>query len=144
MGKMNNLKKKRLMRRNMVGYSFIAPNFIGFAVFTMMPMLFSFGLSFCEWDSSHPIQFVGLQNFIGLLSDDTFWISLKNTIYFTVGTVPLTIVLSLGMSLLINQKIKGQVLFVPFSSSHMWRHWLQSALYGICCLTRIWVQSTVS
>ena len=99
------------MRRNMVGYSFIAPNFIGFAVFTMMPMLFSFGLSFCEWDSSHPIQFVGLQNFIGLLSDDTFWISLKNTIYFTVGTVPLTIVLSLGMSLLINQKIKGQVLF---------------------------------
>ena len=92
MGKMNNLKKKRLMRRNMVGYSFIAPNFIGFAVFTMMPMLFSFGLSFCEWDSSHPIQFVGLQNFIGLLSDDTFWISLKNTIYFTVGTVPLTIV----------------------------------------------------
>lgn len=52
MGKMNNLKKKRLMRRNMVGYSFIAPNFIGFAVFTMMPMLFSFGLSFCEWDSS--------------------------------------------------------------------------------------------
>lgn len=59
MGKMNNLKKKRLMRRNMVGYSFIAPNFIGFAVFTMMPMLFSFGLSFCEWDSSHPIQFVG-------------------------------------------------------------------------------------
>lgn len=111
MGKMNNLKKKRLMRRNMVGYSFIAPNFIGFAVFTMMPMLFSFGLSFCEWDSSHPIQFVGLQNFIGLLSDDTFWISLKNTIYFTVGTVPLTIVLSLGMSLLINQKIKGQVLF---------------------------------
>ena len=45
MGKMNNLKKKRLMRRNMVGYSFIAPNFIGFAVFTMMPMLFSFGLN---------------------------------------------------------------------------------------------------
>ena len=75
MGKMNNLKRKRLMRRNMVGYSFIVPNFIG------------------------------------LLSDDTFWISLKNTIYFTVGTVPLTIVLSLGMSLLINQKIKGQVLF---------------------------------
>lgn len=111
MGKMNNLKRKRLMRRNMVGYSFVAPNFIGFAVFTMMPMLFSFGLSFCEWDSSHPIQFVGLQNFIGLLSDDTFWISLKNTIYFTVGTVPLTIILSLGMSLLINQKIKGQVLF---------------------------------
>ena len=122
MGKMNNLKKKRLMRRNMVGYSFIAPNFIGFAVFTMMPMLFSFGLSFCEWDSSHPIQFVGLQNFIGLLSDDTFWISLKNTIYFTVGTVPLTIVLSLGMSLLINQKIKGQVLlrsifFFPYVAS---------------------------
>ena len=49
MGKMNNLKKKRLMRRNMVGYSFIAPNFIGFAVFTMMPMLFSFGLSFCDF-----------------------------------------------------------------------------------------------
>lgn len=87
------------------------PNFIGFAVFTLLPVLFSFGLSFCEWDSAHPIKFVGLQNFLQLLKDDTFRISLKNTIYFTIGTVPLTIVLSLGMSLLINQKIKGQVIF---------------------------------
>lgn len=101
----------RRRRRNLIGYSFIMPNFIGFAVFTLLPVLFSFGLSFCEWDSAHPIKFVGLQNFLQLLKDDTFLISLKNTIYFTIGTVPLTIVLSLGMSLLINQKIKGQVIF---------------------------------
>lgn len=101
----------RRRRRNLIGYSFIMPNFIGFAVFTLLPVLFSFGLSFCEWDSAHPIKFVGLQNFLQLLKDDTFRISLKNTIYFTIGTVPLTIVLSLGMSLLINQKIKGQVIF---------------------------------
>lgn len=101
----------RKRRRNLIGYSFIMPNFVGFAVFTLLPVLFSFGLSFCEWDSAHSIKFVGLQNFLQLVSDDTFLISLKNTIYFTIGTVPLTIILSLGMSLLINQKIKGQVIF---------------------------------
>ncbi len=105
------IKNKKALRRNLIGYSFVLPNFIGFVVFTLVPVVFSFVLSFCEWDSAHPIKFVGLENFMGLLTDDTFAISLKNTIWFTVGTVPSTIVLSLIMALLINQKIKGQVFF---------------------------------
>lgn len=42
--------RKRKIRDHLVAYSFIAPNFIGFAVFTLVPMLFSFVLSLMEWD----------------------------------------------------------------------------------------------
>lgn len=104
-------RKRRRRRQDMVGYSFILPNFLGFFAFTLIPVFFSFGLSFCEWDSAHPISFVGMENFKRLLTDQTFHISLKNTLFYTVWTVPLTIVLSLGMALLLNQEIKGRVVF---------------------------------
>lgn len=44
-------------------------------------------------------------------SDDTFWISLKNTFLYTIGVVPLTLVCSLGLAILLNQKIKGVKFF---------------------------------
>ena len=47
----------------LVAYSFIAPNFIGFAVFTLGPILFAFALAFLHWDGSNPIEFAGLDNF---------------------------------------------------------------------------------
>ena len=62
-------RKKRELKRNLVAYSFIAPNFIGFAVFTLVPILFAFALAFMEWDGNNPIKFVGLENFKGLGQD---------------------------------------------------------------------------
>lgn len=118
------VKKDSLRRKKtLVAYSFILPNLIGFIVFTFVPIVFSLFLSFCEWDSGNPIQFVGLKNFIYMFTKDkSFMISLKNTLYYTVVTVPVTLVLSLGLAILMNKQLKGKVffrsvLFFPYVAS---------------------------
>ena len=75
-------KLSKQTRDDLVAYSFIAPNFIGFAVFTLIPIIFAFILAFTEWDGNNPIQFVGLSNFLKLPSDTFFTASLKNTIIY--------------------------------------------------------------
>lgn len=119
------LKKKRKERdrkRLMVAYSFIAPNFIGFAVFTLIPVVCAFVLAFLKWDGNNPMQFVGLENFKRLANDSMFWASLRNTIIYCVGTVPLTMIASLGLAIILNQKIKARgffrtVTFFPYVAS---------------------------
>lgn len=110
------------LRESLVAYSFIAPNFIGFCIFTLVPMIFAIALAFCDWDGVHAVEFVGLQNFIDLLDDDTFKASFVNTIVYTVGTVPLTLVCGLGMAVLLNQQVKLRnffrtVSFFPYVAS---------------------------
>lgn len=111
-------KKKLLSRqakRNLVAYSFIAPNFIGFCVFTLVPMIFAFALAFMKWDGSNPIQFAGIGNFTRITQDTFFKAALQNTIIYCVGTVPLTMVASLALAILLNQKIIGRGIFRTFA-----------------------------
>lgn len=110
------------LRESLIAYSFIAPNFIGFCVFTLVPMIFAIALAFCDWDGVHAVEFVGLKNFIDLMDDDTFKASFINTIVYTVGTVPLTLVCSLGLAVLLNQKVLCRnffrtVSFFPYVAS---------------------------
>ena len=119
------LKKSRKMRerkRMLTAYSFIAPNFIGFAVFTMIPIICAFALGFLHWDGNNAIEFAGLSNFKRLLGDSIFKASLKNTIIYCIGTVPLTMIASLGLAIVLNQKIKFRgffrtVSFFPYVAS---------------------------
>lgn len=107
-------KKKgwsRQTKRTLVAYSFIAPNFIGFCVFTLIPMVFAFALAFMKWDGSNPIVFVKFSNFTRLPRDTFFLAALKNTVIYCIGTVPLTMVASLALAILLNQKIKGRGVF---------------------------------
>lgn len=103
--------KKRSRIRNLVAYSFIAPNFIGFAVFTLIPIVFAFGLAFLKWDGNNAMTFVGLENFKALAGDTFFRKSLVNTIIYSAGTVPLTMISAMGLAILLNQKIKGRGFF---------------------------------
>lgn len=114
--------RKAEVRRTLVAYSFIAPNFIGFAVFTLVPMVFAVCLSVLHWDGSNPITWAGLDNFKYLFSDFQFQAAFKNTLVYAVGTVPLTLVLALFIAVLLNQKIKGRnffrtVTFFPYVAS---------------------------
>lgn len=112
---MNEVKKlppnKLRRRKTLVAWSFIFPNFVGFFIFTLIPVVFSFILAFMKWDSFNKPEFVGLKNFSRMLSDETFWISLKNTFLYTIGVVPLTLIFSLGLAILLNNKIKGVSFF---------------------------------
>lgn len=113
---------KRRRKRTMIAYSFILPNFIGFAFFTLVPIIFAFILAFSEWDGSNPIRFVGFRNFVNMFSNRRFTSSLYNTIIYCVATVPLTLVVALLLSVLLNKKIRGRnffrtVSFFPYVAS---------------------------
>lgn len=107
----SNRKISRETKRDLVAYSFIAPNFIGFAVFTLVPIVFAFLLAFMDWDGSNAVTFVGLKNFLKLPQDTFFKAALANTMIYVVGTVPLTMIASLALAIVLNQKIKARGLF---------------------------------
>ncbi len=114
--------RRRQRKRNLVAYSFIAPNFIGFAVFTLGPIVLALLMSFAEWDGSNAMKFVGFNNFVQIFSDDRFTSALKNTIIYSIFTVPITLVMALALAILLNQKIKGTnffrtVAFFPYVAS---------------------------
>ncbi|RXG65816.1 sugar ABC transporter permease [Candidatus Atribacteria bacterium 1244-E10-H5-B2] len=119
---------------------FLSPNLLGFLVFILWPIIASFGLSFTSWDLLTPIKWIGLENYKTLISDQVFWKVLWNTIYFTVGTVPFGIILSLFLAIALNQKIKGikifrAVYFLPVISSTVavaivWQ-WLYNPEFGL-------------
>ena len=113
---MDNQKKSEI-KKTLVAYSFIAPNFIGFAIFTLVPMVFAFILAFLSWDGSpfNPMQFVGFSNFKGLAGDSQFTAAFRNTIIYTVATVPLTLIMSLVLAMILNQKIRGRNAFRTLS-----------------------------
>jgi len=112
-----------MRRKNtLIAWSFIAPNFIGFFIFTLVPIFASFLLAFMKWDAFSPPEFVGFANFIQMFQDESVRIAILNTIYYTAGNVPLTLVCSLGLALLLNKKIKGvawfrAAIFFPFITS---------------------------
>jgi len=114
-----NYEKKKFFtketRRTLVAYSFIAPNFIGFCVFTLIPIVFAFALAFLKWDGSNPIEFAGLSNFARLADDTFFKAALKNTILYCLGTVPLTMIASLALAIVLNQKVIGRGIFRTLS-----------------------------
>lgn len=118
----NNRRISRETKRDVVAYSFIAPNFIGFAVFTLIPIVFAFLLAFMEWDGSNEASFVGLKNFQKMAGDTFFAAAFKNTIIYVIGTVPLTMIASLALAIVLNQKIKARgffrtVAFFPYVAS---------------------------
>ncbi|MFR9026903.1 MAG: carbohydrate ABC transporter permease [Clostridium sp.] len=112
----------RQTKRDLIAYSFIAPNFFGFAVFTLGPVLFAFILAFFKWDGNNPMDFVGLDNFMQMVGNKRFLASLKNTVVYCVATVPFTLAVALGLAVLLNQKVKGRnffrtVSFFPYVAS---------------------------
>jgi multiple sugar transport system permease protein len=104
-------KRRRVLKENLVAYSFILPNLLGFAIFTLIPMAFSLVLAFLHWDGANVISWAGLDNFKQLWSDETFRISLTNTFYYVAVTVPFTMAASLGLALLLNQPLRGRNFF---------------------------------
>lgn len=105
---MNTKKASHFKARNIaLGYGFLLPNIIGFIIFTFIPIIASFILSFTSWDGFGKIEFIGMKNFVALFSDSIFKTSMFNTLIFTIVSVPLTLVLALGVAMLLNNGIKG-------------------------------------
>lgn len=90
---------------------FLLPSFVGFLVFIAIPVVAAFAIAFLRWNLFSGPRWAGLTNFSLLLDDPAFQDALWNTVYFTVVSVPLTVVVGLGIALLVNQSFRGVVVF---------------------------------
>ena len=110
-------KTKSILKRNAIGYGFIAPLLIYFLIFQLAPMLIALIISFTNysWEHLFDFEFVGFKNYWILLSAQGnyswFWTSLKTTFLYILITVPINVILTLGVSSLLNSKIKGEKFF---------------------------------
>ena len=88
---------------------FLLPWIAGFLVFVLGPMVVSLILSFTNYQIFQPIRFTGLTNYVRMFSgsDELFVKSVLNTLYYTVFTVPLSLVGGLAIALLLNQDVPG-------------------------------------
>lgn len=102
------------------GLLFAAPWLLGLVLFTAFPILFSIVLSFCDWDPYQPIsemRFIGLANYARAFSthpvsgDPLVPRALYNTFFYAFFAVPLGLGTSLGLALLLNQKVRGITVF---------------------------------
>ena len=107
-------------KENLAGLLFILPAMIPLSVFWILPVLFSGGLSFTNWDMmSENIKFMGIKNYTGLLRDPNFGRILKNTLVFAVGSTVPTIFLGMMTALVMNGSRKGTgvyrtIIFAPY------------------------------
>lgn len=116
MRKANNIvcisKKNRWLSINQdfyqkfVPYLFLSPALILFSLFLFFPVVFAFYMSFHKWGMIGEPRFIGFKNYFQLLKDPIFWVSVKNTIVFSLS-VPLKVALALIFSIILNQKVKG-------------------------------------
>lgn len=87
----------------------VGPNILLFIIFTYWPLIYNGYLSFVRWDMLAPVKtWVGLDNYRFLFSQPEFRLILLNTLYFTIASVLLTIVLGLLIALLLNQSLRGR------------------------------------
>ncbi|RKP52920.1 sugar ABC transporter permease [Cohnella endophytica] len=98
--------------KSAVGYLFILPSVAVMTLFVIVPLLFSLLSSLYSFDIMlQNFKFIGLDNFHTVLDDDRFWNSLKNTVYFVCGNVPLQIVISILVAVAINKKSRLNIVF---------------------------------
>lgn len=103
----------REKRRKLIGLLFVLPGLISYFAWTLYPIFKSFIMSLFEWNINPaiPNKFIGLANYFELFQDPKFYTSLKNTILYTVVTVPGQMILGFLVAILLNRKMKGQTLF---------------------------------
>jgi multiple sugar transport system permease protein len=124
-------------REAIAAYIFLAPFIIFFSIFVVRAVLSAVNISFYDWQILRPSRpYVGFDNYHELLNDYVWWISVKNTIVFTVLTVTGTTIVSLAAAVAVTQPIPGAgffrvLLYMPNLLS-----------VGVVGLTWVWMLST--
>lgn len=105
-------RKTKAVDERTVAWLFLLPNFLGFAVFTAGPVLFSLVVSFSNWNLQRTVPFgwIGLGNFVELMHDTQFWLYFINTLYLMLG-MPIAIAGSLALAVLLSQRLRGIVVY---------------------------------
>jgi multiple sugar transport system permease protein len=92
-------------RSRLTPYLFIAPNLALFSVFVFFPLLYAVYVSTREWSLIDTPRYVGADNYLRLASDPLFWQSVRNTLVYSVATVPTSLALGLALALALNREL---------------------------------------
>jgi len=104
----------------LAGYLFVIPSLIFLGIFIIYPMFLSLFLSFVKWDLLSPnLIFVGIGNYLKLFKSPLFYKVLKNTFFFTIGSVVLVMSLAILLAVILNQKLRAKnfyrsLIFSPY------------------------------
>lgn len=111
--KMNSVKKKRIMRKNMWCWVFMLPTLLLYILFQGYPIITSAWYSMLDWSGmTMNATFVGLQNFKELLADPLFRNSVANSFKYMIFSVPIQLILSLVIAYILTSIIrKGATVF---------------------------------
>lgn len=122
------------------GIIMILPVFIGLLIFYIIPFFQNIFYSFTDLNSFGKWQFVGMSNYQKILADEKFISAVKNTLIYTVFTVPLILIISMFIASLLNSKIKGIGIYrtlyflpavtMPAATAMIWK-WLFNGQYGL-------------
>ncbi len=108
----SSLLKRLIESEGVTAYVLLIPTLIGILVFSLGAVVAALAISFTSWDLISPPQWVGLANYQAMFTlDPLASTALWNTVYYTVGTVPPTVILSLLLAIAMNQKIRGIVFY---------------------------------
>jgi multiple sugar transport system permease protein len=104
-------RARRRYRNATTAYLFILPGMLLFVAWTLYPLIYSLIMSFAQWNLIKPSRFVGFDNYARALKDPVFWLALRNTLLYTVITVPGQMILGLGIALLLDQPLRARAFF---------------------------------
>lgn len=112
---------RRFWADSALAYLFLLPTLLIIGAFSLYPVVRAFNLSLHDammlnWRTA---PFIGLDNYRELFQDPVFWQAIKNTFIFVAGTVPIEIILALGIAMLLNQKLRFRAyyrlaFFIPY------------------------------
>lgn len=113
------IKKKFLNNETIIAWTFILPSIVGCLIFIIIPIISSFLLSFSQWDLLSIPKFIGIKNYVDLISSKEFWFVFQNTILFAIATTVLGTAIPLVLANIINSKVRAcdffkTAYFLPF------------------------------
>jgi multiple sugar transport system permease protein len=120
--------------------AFISPWLIGFVWFFLYPTVASLYYGFTSYNVLQPPTWVGLSNYIEMTQDSRFWNSLSNTVYYTLLSVPLNILVAFTLALVLNQAIPGRAVLrtlvyipvvLPITATAMIWMWIFNTNWGM-------------
>ena len=131
-------------RETRTAYLFLAPGLMLFGLFVLIPVVAALYLSFCRYDIIHAPLWVGADNYARIAEDlanrGVFFLSLRNTAQYAIGTIPLGMALALALALLVNAGLRGisiyrTTYYLPVVTSlvavsMVWM-WLYDPSYGL-------------
>lgn len=134
-------------RFSLTPYLFLTPALIAIVIFVLYPIVAVCYYSFTDYDIVTPPKWIGLQNYLNLAHDPTFWKALRHSLVYLIVT-PTLIVLSIILAIIINRNLRGihifrALFYVPAVSGSIaigiaWR-WLFDAQGGLVNGLLVWL-----